>query len=1120
MAQRIKRQNVFLSIKTKLIISCSLVLVIVLVVIEGIKLVGIPLTPYLGTLAQIRLEAFQGLNLIADLKKERLLNWLEERQDDLHLAAVNQLVVAETAQVIQNLHQLQKQGINETRLWHPLRQQDSYQVLFRCLTTIRSIYKIYHKVQLADAKTGLVFISTNETDQGTQLSHQDYFNKILSNPTIDSYVSDMMFTTAEQRPVFYFSYALKNAVGDVLAVLTMEVDNHDIIQLIRTTGEGETVLVNDQNYILTPLKQSLPDGSWAEPLKYQITTQPAQLAIQGQEGILESKDYRGESVLAAYRYIPINAERGWGMIVQRSQAELLAPLHQALFYSVLTNLLGILVLIGLVIILAQRLTRSLLTLTQIAKQVTQGHFQVRAPVISSDEIGILATTFNTMLHQLQNWYKELEKQVAIRTHALNQTNEQLKTEITEHQQTEQKLQIRTQELTQRVLEHQQAEEALRESETRYRTLIETIPYGIQENDTNGIITFSNAAHANMLGYREGELIGKAIWDFFDSPSPQDKLRTYLATVLKEQPLPSPYLTTNRTAQGQLIDLQIDWNYKRDKHGQISGFISVLTDITKRNQNEDQLRKLYRAVEQSPSVVVITDIKANIEYVNPKFTDITGYSFAEVIGKNPRILKSGETPSAEYQRLWKTIVAGGEWRGEFHNKKKNGELYWESASISPILDGAGIITHYLAVKEDITERKRIEEKLAAERHNLEITVAERTKELRLTLQQVEEANLRLENANQAKSRFLSSMSHELRTPLTAILGFTDLLAEQFFGQLNDKQLNYVRQIESSGKHLLNLINDLLNVAKIDAGAMELELEQATPVDFIQTTVAMMTNQFRKKGITLTVQIEPELQYVVVDIKKCKQIMLNLLSNALKYTPLGGQVVVHAFKESAAQFQVEVSDTGTGIEPNEIEKIFSEFHQADRVRDAHMGGTGIGLALTRRLVELHGGEIKVNSEVGKGSTFWFTIPIKTLPVFYTDPEETVELVKDVPRGRRILIVEDNEINRLMLLDMLSVYDHQVIEAINGKEAIELAKIHQPELIFMDMRMPIMDGLEATRRLRQLAEFDDVPIIALTASTGSEAEEHQIAIGCTEHVAKPIQSRELFTILRRYLSSKEHD
>lgn len=657
-------------------------------------------------------------------------------------------------------------------------------------------------------------------------------------------------------------------------------------------------------------------------------------------------------------------------------------------------------------------------------------------------------------------------------------------------------------------------------------------------------------------------------------------------------------------------------------------------------------KLSFAVEQSPISIVITDTKGIIEYVNPKFSEVTGFTPEESVGRSPNMLKSGEKSLEEYKELWETIISGREWEGEFHNKKKNGQLFWEYAYISPIKSSDGTITNFIALKEDITERKQveeesrrmgkildsslneiyifdsqtfkflqvnlgarknigysmdelrgltpidikpkytfdlfaklvkpllngkkeqlqfetihqrkdgtlypveihlqlfpfaeskvfvaiilditerkhIEEELAYERKNLEKTVEKRTLELRRTLNDLTDVNIQLEKANKAKTKFLSSMSHELRTPLNGILGFTDLLRGQFFGCLNDKQLVYVNQIDDSGKHLLALINDLLDITKIDSGKVDIELEKMHPEQTIKSTVNMVSNQYiidgliKKNNISTKIDVDPGLEVITADVRKFKQIMLNLLSNAIKYSPSGGEVLVRASKIKNTHARIEVSDNGIGIEADAVDKIFDEFHQVNRVRDEQLGGTGIGLALTRRLVELHGGEIGVDSEVGKGSTFWFTLPLRDTDIQGPDNhEEDKVIVGNVSKGHRILVVEDNKVNLKMILDMLSVHNYEVIVAVNGKEAIELAQKHKPDLVLMDIRMPVMDGLEATKRLRSMKEFDNIPIIALTASAGSDAEERQISAGCTEHLSKPIQTKQLFPVLEKYLGDQ---
>jgi len=399
---------------------------------------------------------------------------------------------------------------------------------------------------------------------------------------------------------------------------------------------------------------------------------------------------------------------------------------------------------------------------------------------------------------------------------------------------------------------------------------------------------------------------------------------------------------------------------------------------------------------------------------------------------------------------------------------------------------------------------------------EAILEERARELGESLKKLEDYNHRLQEASRHESQFLSSMSHELRTPLNAIMGFTDLLQGQFFGKLNEKQLGYLSQIDKSGRHLLDLINDLLDMAKIDAGATSVEWEEFHPRECL-LTVDLMNPQFRKKQFHVETFIDPSLTVMTGDRRKCKQIMLNLLSNAYKYTPRNGRIDIRIVPDQAG-VKISVADTGIGISKKEQSRIFSEFHQTNRARDEGLGGTGIGLALTRRLVKLHGGEIGVESELHEGSTFWFTLPIKRLTrKEEVSAEDRVKAEVTGKSGTRILVAEDNRVNMSMILDMLSVYDHKVYVAHNGQEAVEAAVTHEPDLILMDLRMPKVDGFEATRRLRKMAKFSRTPIIALTASVGPEIKSKCQQAGCTQHLSKPIQSKELFQTIRRYLGER---
>ncbi len=365
-----------------------------------------------------------------------------------------------------------------------------------------------------------------------------------------------------------------------------------------------------------------------------------------------------------------------------------------------------------------------------------------------------------------------------------------------------------------------------------------------------------------------------------------------------------------------------------------------------------------------------------------------------------------------------------------------------------------------------------------------------------------------------------MSHELRTPLNGILGFADLLNQQFFGPLNDKQNEYVKHIDTSGKHLLSLVNDLLDIAKVDAGAVELFPEPIDPRQLAEAPLAMMNAQFLEKNLAVETHTDPGLGPVLLDKRKYNQIMLNLLSNAVKYTPEGGRITVNVQKSGDGDtLYVSVRDTGCGIAANQQTKIFSEFHQADQVRDTDLGGTGIGLALTRRLVLLQGGDIGVESKVGEGSLFWFKLPYQPAQPEAPMPEvEEQKIGLDEVPSARILLVEDNDINVAVMLDTLRVRGYDVAVARNGREAIDLAQSYRPDLIFMDVCMPVMGGVEATRELRRLEGQSQVPIIALSANSDKESVQECLEAGCDHHLGKPFQLDELYETIDQFLGAAQ--
>ena len=429
---------------------------------------------------------------------------------------------------------------------------------------------------------------------------------------------------------------------------------------------------------------------------------------------------------------------------------------------------------------------------------------------------------------------------------------------------------------------------------------------------------------------------------------------------------------------------------------------------------------------------------------------------------------------------------------------------------PLFDPSGVIAGHLIVMDDnpMRDSSNSEMILSIFASRVEVELDRKRKEEKLL-----RANIESERANQAKSGFLSGMSHELRTPLNAIIGYTDLLKANVYGSLTEKQYHSIMTIHESGEHLLSLITDLLDISKIDVGALSLEIIPLSVSEVVTSVIHMFTTQAAKKELSIDDCIDPSISMSFADYKILKQILVNLLSNAIKFSPDNGKIEINVFPFEKHFIKFEVIDHGVGIEEEKLEKIFSEFYQVNKVRDSLLGGTGLGLALTKRLVEAHCGLIGVKSELDKGSTFWFTIPWKkSKPV---ERELKTSTVHDLRvNSHKILLVEDNQTNINITLDILAIKNHYVTTAKNGKEAVEKAELENPDIILMDLQMPVMDGYTATRELRSIPEFSDIPIIALTASADQESVKQAMNAGCTEHIAKPVTAKSLLSVINRYL------
>ena len=389
--------------------------------------------------------------------------------------------------------------------------------------------------------------------------------------------------------------------------------------------------------------------------------------------------------------------------------------------------------------------------------------------------------------------------------------------------------------------------------------------------------------------------------------------------------------------------------------------------------------------------------------------------------------------------------------------------------------------------------------------LERRVADRTSELSL-------ANAELSRVMQSKDDFLSAMSHELRTPLNAILGLSESLCEGVYGGLTDKQSKSINTIAESGHHLLSLINDLLDIAKIGAGKMDLDWTNSNLEDACKSSMRFISGLASKKKISVSLTIDPSATTIHADQRRLKQILVNLLSNAVKFTEEGGHISLQTMRNPERNaIEISVTDSGIGISNSDIERLFRPFTQLDSKLSRQYAGTGLGLSLVLRLAELHGGSIEVKSELGKGSCFTVSLPWSESKSHFPQAapaHKDLDISTDrvAAKGPLILLVDDNEINLSTVGDYLRAQDFCVIFARNGLEAIQVVRDRKPQLVLMDIQMPVMDGIDAISILRADPTFASLPILALTSRAMVGDLERCIAAGANDYLTKPVQLKQL--------------
>ena len=772
-----------------------------------------------------------------------------------------------------------------------------------------------------------------------------------------------------------------------------------------------------------------------------------------------------------------------------------------------------------------------------------------------------------------------------------------------------------------ISERKEAERQIRQSEAHFRALFELSQDGFVLTDEQGRFLDANGAYCRMTGYSVPELY--ELNDFY-AITPEKwhdwQRREIWDKLLLKTGDTGVYRKEYRHSDGHVFPVEIRDFAVFDEEGRVRFVWGIVRDISERMRTEARISTLLQMVEQSPACIVMTDTKGRIEYVNPKFTQISGYTFAEVKGQNPRILGAGKKTQGEYRELWETISSGRQWRGEFHNRHKNGSLYWESALIAPILDPQGQITHFVAIKEDITQRREAEEELRKSEINFkrvvdilpqlvsyvdrdlryrfvnkayaglfpesglvgrsvqEVIGAEAFEKTRGFIGEVFEGKTvhysleltyprtggrfidaylvpdyssgdevegyyailhdlshlkRIENslrkakdeaeaANKLKSEFLANMSHEIRTPLNGIIGMLQLLQST---PLEADQQDSLQTAIKSSRRLTRLLSDILDISKIEADRLVFHERRFDTAEIEQALAELFDQSVRDKGITYAFTRGPGVpRRILGDDARLLQVLFNLVGNSIKFTD-DGRVDVEVWalpftKGDSVRLIFAVVDTGPGMSEGTLQDIFEPFIQSDGSYTRRHQGVGLGLSIVRKLVHRMGGTLCVDSEPGRGTGIYLSLPFGLPEACPTDAARDAA-AKAAASGLRVLLVEDDEVNMLCGERLLRKVGHDVATARNGQEALETLQARQNfDVVLMDIQMPVLDGVEATRAIRRAAPFAairDIPVIALTAHAMAGDKEKFLAAGMDGYLSKPFDIGKVEEEMARVLMAK---
>ncbi len=608
------------------------------------------------------------------------------------------------------------------------------------------------------------------------------------------------------------------------------------------------------------------------------------------------------------------------------------------------------------------------------------------------------------------------------------------------------------------------------------------------DETGKVIEFNKKAEI-ISGYSKEEIMNKSWRDIPFFISNTDFTKSYFYKTLSSDISENKEFELNISTKSGFNKVIFWHTGKFPLNKDSAGYFFFGFDNTELKLKESKLRNMVHAVEQSNESIILTDPEGRIQYVNNSFTSLTGYASSDVIGKNPRFLKSGNTPKEHYKELWDTILSGNTWRGELQNKKKNGELYWEYASITPVKDENKKIVSIIAMKTDVTVLKN-------------------------TLNEIGEVKERINELSSLKTALLSNISHEFRTPLIGIIGFADILKNEI---TNSWHLDMVSDIYSQAKRLLNTLSLVIRLSQLESKELKPEIREVNILDLVRGIIPGFLKRIEDKKLKLVFE-EPTSKITCrSDLMMLKEIITNILDNAVKFTDSGTiSIEIGELTEGIDKFSsIKITDTGIGIHQDKHDSIFMEFKQVSNGMDKKYGGAGLGLTISKYLIELLYGKILLSSSPGKGSAFTILIPLtNNIRIISTKNISVPEKEQENDNETNILIIEDSLSNISIMENYLAGISN-VESVLKGEDAIKLAGVIKFDAVLMDINLGAgINGITTMNVLKRHKDFSDVPFIAITGYDLVKDKNFILSEGFNDFLAKPFSKKDFLNLILKYL------